>query len=103
MEHCDARRGLSRRGCGVSSSRVKEKSNVWLPVALMLALALTRWPALLPPNFSAAYALVFCAGVYLPRPLAWWLPLATMVASDIALNLYYLFGLGIDAFKWTQL
>jgi hypothetical protein len=82
---------------------VKEKSNVWLPVALMLVFALTRWPGLLPLNFSAAYALVFCAGVYLPRPLAWWLPLATMVVSDIALNLYYRFGLGIDAFKPTQL
>src|SRR5262245_52576476 len=69
----------------------------------MLVFALTRWPGLLPLNFSAAYALVFCAGVYLPRPLAWRLPLATMVVSDIALNLYYRFALGIDAFKPTQL
>lgn len=82
---------------------MKEKSTVWLPVALMLVFALTRWPGLLPLNFSAAYALVFCAGVYLPRPLAWWLPLATMMASDIALNVYYRLALGIDAFKATQL
>jgi hypothetical protein len=82
---------------------VKEKTNVWLPVLLMLAFAATRWPGLLPLNFSAAYALVFCAGVYLPRRLAWWLPLTTMLVSDLALNLYYRFALGIDAFKATQL
>ena len=82
---------------------MKEKSNVWLPVLLMLAFAATRWPGLLPQNFSAAYALVFCAGVYLPRRLAWWLPLTTMLVTDLALNLYYRFALGIDAFKLTQL
>jgi hypothetical protein len=31
------------------------------------------------------------------------LPLATLVASDIALNLYYYFALHINAFKATQL
>jgi len=55
----------------------------------MLAFALTRWPGLLPLNFSAAYALVFCAGVYLPRRMAWWLPLMTMLGTDLLLNLYY--------------
>ena len=69
----------------------------------MLAFAATRWPELLPLNFSAAYALVFCAGVYLPRRLAWWPPLATMLITDVALNLYYRFALGIDAFRATQL
>ena len=68
---------------------MKEKSNVWLPVLLMLVFALTRWPGLLPLNFSAAYALVFCAGVYLPRRLAWWLPLTTMLVTDLLLNLHY--------------
>ena len=68
---------------------MKEKSNVWLPVALMLVFALTRWPGLLPLNFSAAYALVFCAGVYLPRRLAWWLPLTTMLVTDVLLNVHY--------------
>jgi hypothetical protein len=81
---------------------VKEKRNLWLPVTLMLAFAATRWPGLLPQNFSAAYALLFCAGVYLPARL-WWLPLATMAGSDLALNLYYKWSLGIDAFKATQL
>jgi hypothetical protein len=78
------------------------KWHKWLPVLLMLAFALTRWPGLLPNNFSAAYALAFCAGVFFPRRMAWWLPLATLVASDVALNLYYYFGRGIDAFHWTQ-
>lgn len=68
----------------------------------MAAFAATRWPGLLPPNFSAAYALVFCAGVYLPRRL-WWLPLVTMAATDVALNIYYWQKFGIDSFKPTLL
>ena len=80
---------LSRRSRGVSFATVKEKSNVWLPVLLMLVFAATRWPGLMPMNFSAAYALVFCTAVYLPRKLAWWLPLGTMLATDLLLNLHY--------------
>jgi hypothetical protein len=95
--------GLSECFVRVSSRCVKEKSNVWFPMLLMGTFALTRWPGLLPPNFSAAYALVFCAGVYLPRRLAWWLPVATMLVTDVGLNLYYVFGQHIQAFKWTQL
>ncbi len=55
----------------------------------MLAFAATRWPSLMPPNFSAAYALMFCAGVYFPRAMAWWLPLATMFATDLALGFHH--------------
>src|SRR5437870_13042784 len=55
----------------------------------MAVFALTRWPGLLPLNFSAAYALAFCAGVYFPRRLAWWLPLGTLLVTDILLNLFY--------------
>ena len=55
----------------------------------MIVFAVTRWPGLLPPNFSAAYALVFCAGVYFPGKLAWWLPLGTLFISDVAINLFY--------------
>ena len=65
--------------------------------------ALSRWPGLLPRNFSAFYALAFCAGVFFPRNMKWWLPLGTLVGTDLALNLYYLFVLGINAFKITQL
>jgi hypothetical protein len=78
---------------------VKEKWNRWLPVILMMVFALSRWPGLMPNNFSAAYALAFCAGVFFPRRLAWWLPLATLLATDLALNFYYQFYRHVDAFK----
>jgi len=82
---------------------VKEKSNLWLAVLLMVVFAATRWPGLMPPSFSAAYALAFCAGLYFPRKLAWWLPLATMAVTDVALNCYYKFAKDIDAFQPYQL
>ena len=82
---------------------MKDKRQLWLPLLLMLVFALTRWPGLLPTNFSAAYALAFCAGVYFPKRLAWWLPLGTLLVSDIALNLYYLYVAHVDSFKWTLL
>jgi hypothetical protein len=68
---------------------VKAKSSLWLPILLMVGFALTRWPGLLPWNFSAAYGLAFCAGVYFPRRLAWWLPLATLLTTDVFLNVFY--------------
>ena len=55
----------------------------------MAIFALSRWPGLMPQNFSAAYALVFCAGVFFPGRLAWWLPLGTLALTDVALNLFY--------------
>src|SRR3982751_4401268 len=55
----------------------------------MLSFALTRWPGLMPQNFSAAYALAFCAGVYFPRKARWILPLGTMFIIDIVFNIYY--------------
>lgn len=82
---------------------MKEKTNIWLPVLLMLAFALSRWPGLMPPNFSAAYALAFCAGVFFPRRLAWWLPLATLAISDVALNFYYYFHYHTNSFNLVQL
>jgi hypothetical protein len=60
-----------------------------LPIILMVLLAVTRIPKLLPPNFSAVYALMFCAGVFFPRKLAWWLPFVTVATTDILLNLFY--------------
>lgn len=68
---------------------MKTKWNLWLAILLMAVFAVTRWPGLLPPNFSAAYALVFCAGVYFPGKLAWALPLGTLLASDIIINLFH--------------
>jgi hypothetical protein len=66
------------------------KGKLLLPLALMLVFALSRVPGMLPQNFSAAYALVFCAGVYFSGSMGWWLPLGTLVLTDVALDLYYL-------------
>ena len=68
---------------------MKRKRNLWLPILLLAVFALTRWPGLLPPNFSAAYALAFCAGVYFPGRLAWWLPMSVLLVTDVLLNLHY--------------
>jgi hypothetical protein len=43
----------------------------------------------MPENFSAAYAIAFCAGLYLPKKLAWWIPLGALVATDLAMNLFF--------------
>ena len=61
----------------------------WLPAVFLALFALSRWPGLFPPNFSAATALAFCAGVYFRGAMAWWLPLGTMLATDVALNVFY--------------
>jgi hypothetical protein len=61
-----------------------------LPYLFMLVAALSRWPGLFPPSFSALYALAFCAGAFFPRPIRWWLPLGTFVVTDICLDFYYL-------------
>ncbi|MGO8765704.1 MAG: DUF6580 family putative transport protein [Limisphaerales bacterium] len=68
---------------------MKEKLHKVLPVLFIAVLALSRIPHLLPPNFSVVYAFMFCAGVYFPKRLAWWLPLGTMLATDLALNIFY--------------
>src|SRR5262249_35663584 len=68
---------------------VKEKWNHALPFVFVALFALSRWPGLLPWDLSAAYALVFCAGVYFSKQLSWWLPLVIMMATDVALNCYY--------------
>ncbi len=55
----------------------------------MLAFALSRIPGVLPQNFSAAYAIAFCGAVYFSGAMAWWLPLGTLLITDIALNVFY--------------
>lgn len=60
-----------------------------LPVMFVVVFAVSRIPGLLPHNFSAAYALAFCAGVYFTGAAAWWLPLGVMLATDIGLNFFY--------------
>jgi hypothetical protein len=64
------------------------KRTVLIPVLLLAAFALTRWPGVMPLNFSVAYGLVFCAGAFSQR-LPWWAVLGTMLATDVGLNLFY--------------
>jgi hypothetical protein len=73
-----------------------------LPALLMGVLALSRIPGLLPNNFSAVYALMFCAGVFFIGRMSWWLPLGTMLVSDVALNFYYA-AQGYDVWKPANL
>jgi hypothetical protein len=58
-------------------------------VLVLGLLTACRWPGLLPPNFSPVYALAFCAGVYLPGRLAWWLPVGILLVTDVLLNIHY--------------
>ncbi len=65
------------------------KAKQTLPIILLLVFAITRIPGLMPPNFSAAYGLLFCAGVYFTGTMAWWLPMSVMLGTDLLLNWYY--------------
>lgn len=65
------------------------KSKFLLPALFVAVLAISRIPGLLPLNFSVVYAFVFCAGVFFPRQIVWWLPLVAILATDIGLNFYY--------------
>ncbi len=56
---------------------------------MMVLFALSRWPGLMPENFSAVYGLVFCAAVYFPGKLAWFLPLGTLLVTDVIMNLFH--------------
>ena len=55
----------------------------------MLIFAASRWPGMLPQNFSAAHALLFCAAFWLPGWIGWVLPMATIIVTDILLNLFF--------------
>ncbi|MBO7108125.1 MAG: hypothetical protein J6W90_06170 [Verrucomicrobia bacterium] len=65
-----------------------KKQTVWA-ILLMMGLVLTRWPGLLPANFSAIHALVFCSAVYLPKKWGWCLIIPTILISDLCLNLFH--------------
>jgi hypothetical protein len=65
---------------------VKSKRHLWLTVVFLAVFAITRWPGLMPPNFSAVYALMFCAGVFFRDRIAWWLPLVVVAATDVVLS-----------------
>ncbi len=64
------------------------KRTAILPGLLLLAFTLTRWPGVMPINFSLAYGLVFCAGAF-PRRLPWWAVFGAVVGTDLALNVFY--------------
>lgn len=71
---------------------MKVKWSFWLPIGMMIAFAITCWPSILPEplkNFSAAYAIAFCAGVYFPGRMRWILPLTTLLLLDFGLNVFY--------------
>ncbi len=76
------------------------KGKFILPVIFVATFALSRIPGLLPPNFSAAYAFAFCAGVCFTGVMAWWLPLGVMLVTDIGLNFYYQQS-GVDPDVWS--
>jgi len=65
---------------------------------LMLVFALSRWPGLLPDNFSAAYAIVFCAGLYVPGVAGWIIPLAVLAGTDLVISLVFY----PQFFSWTR-
>ncbi len=65
------------------------KGKIILPILFIVVFALSRIPNPSLPGFTAAYALAFCAGVYLRGALAWWLPLVVMMATDIGLSVFY--------------
>ena len=73
-------------------------------MGLILIFALSRWPGAMPQNFSAAYALCFCAGLYLPRRLAWTIPLVVMALTDLILTFvcYYQPGYSLPDFLRDQ-
>jgi hypothetical protein len=68
---------------------VKEKLAKALPYIFIVLAAASRWPGLLPLNFSVFYGLAFCAGAFFPRAIKWWFPIGTLVITDVALNIYY--------------
>lgn len=71
-----------------------------LPIIFVAVFAMSRVPGLFPPDFSAVYALAFCAGVYFRGAMAWWLPLAVMAATDVGLNIFYYH---VSAVRWDML
>lgn len=76
-----------------------DRLNKYLPWTFAVVLALSRWPGLFLPNFSVAYALCLCGGLFLPGRQGWTLPLGTLLVTDILLNCWYQFGQGFSAWN----
>jgi hypothetical protein len=86
---------LVNNDCGRMLANVNGKWSKWLPYVFILVAALSRWPKLFPPNFSAFYGLAFCAGAFFPRNIKWWLPLGTLVVTDLTLDLFYYHSISV--------
>ena len=78
---------------------MRDRFAALLPFLFLALLAVSRWPGFLPPNFSAVYALMFCAGALFHRRGGLAVPLALLVVTDVALNFYYQFAKGLAV--WT--
>ncbi len=98
----DCLKGLPGLSDDLSCRAVKEKLHKLLPVVFLALFALSRWPGLFPPNFSAATALAFCAGVYFRGAAAWWLPLGVMAATDVTLNVFYYHVAPFGSYLWLN-
>jgi hypothetical protein len=82
---------------------VKDRLKTWLPYAFALLFALSRIPDVMPPNFSAVYGFVLCAGAFVVGRTGWVLPLVTLILTDIGLNFYYQIRFGYNAWTGTAL
>jgi len=75
------------------------KKNHALLLVLMLVFALSRWPGLMPGNFSAAYAIFFCAGLYFSD----WRTLLAVVGTMLGVDLFISkFGYHNYEFSWRD-
>ena len=74
-----------------------------MALVLMGVFILTRWPGIMPPNFSAAYGLIFCTGVYFRSGLAWWIPLLAMALADILVDYFVYWRQMHIPLQWYQL
>ncbi|HWD18508.1 MAG TPA: DUF6580 family putative transport protein [Verrucomicrobiae bacterium] len=72
---------------------------VWLAVAMVAVFAVSRWPGLTPPNFSPAYAIAFCAGLYLPGAVGWYGTLVVMAVLSCILQFVFYRSVGSS---WPQ-
>lgn len=77
-----------------------KKSPYLLPAVLILIFAFSRWPGLMPDNFSAVYAMAFCAGIYFPTGRGLLTLFSVLIGTDVAMNLFYYH---VSAFDWLML
>ena len=93
---------------------VKDKWKFVLPIILMVVLAISMWPGVSTPmarvlglfdgqNFSAGYALAFCAGVYFPKRLRWTLTLGTFLIVNILTNQFYYGVSPFNRYLWLKI